>query len=65
MKKGKKFIKFLKWTGIVIFVSATTFFITSLVLANQHGVTMLAEWQSWGDSIANAIQSAPISNLIK
>lgn len=49
--------KFWLIFSIVLVVLVAGFFITSLVLANIHDVSMIEEWQSWATSIQNWLDS--------
>ena len=44
--------------GLVLLLIVIGFFVTSFVLAGQHEQSVVAEWQSWGDTIKNAFVSA-------
>lgn len=44
--------------GIVFLLLIVAFFVTSFVLAGQHGQSVVTEWQSWGEAIKNAFVPA-------
>lgn len=56
----------------ILAVIALAFFVTSLCLANAHGNTLVAEWQSWfgiakkvADNIKDPAQEEVTTNAIK
>ena len=49
--------------GIVFLLLVVAFFVTSFVLAGQHGQSVVTEWQSWGEAIKNAF--VPVEEVVE